>query len=148
MSARIRRRLRLRGTVAVRLSPAEAFELFTPSGERRWAHGWDPSFPASVADETEIGTVFATDSHGPLTWVVVGRERGRSITYALVAPGVRAGTVEVVCGDDGSGATNAIVTYDMTALSEAGELWLAEFAAGYEAYLDHWGQAIAGVLAT
>lgn len=143
MTGRSYRRLRLRGTVAVRLAPAEAIELFTPSGERRWAHAWDPSFPAPAADETELGTVFQTDSHGALTWVVVGREHGRSIKYAVVAPGARAGTIDVECADDGSGTTIATVTYDMTALSDAGELWLTDFAAGYDAYLDHWGHAIA-----
>lgn len=146
MTGRSHRRLRLRGTVAVRLAPAEATELFTPSGERRWAHGWDPGFPAPAADETELGTVFETDSHGALTWVVVGCERGRSMKYAVVAPGIRAGTIEVVCADDGSGATIATVTYDMTALSAAGELWLTEFSAGYDAYLGHWGHAIATAL--
>jgi hypothetical protein len=85
------RRLLLRGTVAVQLAPSEAIELFTPSGERRWVHGWDPSFPSPTADETDLGTVFVTDAHGPLIWVVVGGESGRSMKYAVVAPGVRAG---------------------------------------------------------
>ena len=61
------RRIRLHGTVAVQVPPAEAIELFTPSDERRGAHGWDPSFPAPPADETEPGTVFETGGHGPLT---------------------------------------------------------------------------------
>ncbi len=142
MTGRNHRRIRLHGTVAVQVPPAEAIELFTPSGERRWAPGWDPSFPAPAADETEPGTVFETDVHGPLTWVVVGRESGRSMKYAVVAPGIRAGTIEVACADDGSGTTIATVTYDMTALSAGGERWLAEFAAGYDAYLDHWCHAI------
>lgn len=139
-------RIRLHGTVAVQVPPAEAIELFTPSGERRWAYGWDPSFPAPAADETEPGTVFETRGHGPVTWVVIGRESGRSIKYAVVAPGFRAGTIEVACAGDGSGATIATVTYDMTALSADGELWLAEFAAGYDGYLDHWCHAITAAI--
>lgn len=142
MTGRHHRRIRLHGTVAVQVPPAEAIELFTPSGERRWAHGWDPSFPAPTADETEPGTVFETRGHGPLTWVVIGRESGRSMKYAVVAPGIRAGTIEVACADDGSGTTIATVTYDMTALSADGERWLAEFAAEYDGYLDHWRYAI------
>ncbi len=142
MTGRNHRRIRLHGTVAVSVPPAEAIELFTPSGERRWAHDWDPSFPASAADETEPGTVFETRGHGPLTWVVIGRESGHSLKYAVVAPGIRAGTVEVACADDESGTTIATVTYDMTALSADGERWLAEFAAGYDRYLDHWSHAI------
>ena len=55
MTGRNHRRIRLQGTFAVQVPPAEAIELFTPSGERRWAHGWDPSFPAAAADETDPG---------------------------------------------------------------------------------------------
>ncbi len=142
MTRRNHRRMRLRGTVAVRLPPAAALELFTPSGERRWARGWDPSFPAPPADETEPGTVFETGGHGPVTWVVIGPGSGSAMKYAVVAPGIRAGTIEVACADDGSGTTIATVTYDMTALSADGERWLADFAAGYHGYLDHWRDAI------
>ena len=74
--------------------------------------------------------------------MVIGREGGRSIKYAVVAPGIRAGTIEVECADDGSGTAIATVTYDMTALSADGERWVAEFAAGYDGYLDHWRHAI------
>ena len=142
MTGRNHRRIRLRGIVAVQVPPEEAIELFTPSGERRWAHGWDPRFPAPAADETEPGTVFETLGHDSLTWVLIGRESGRLIKYAVVAPGIRAGTIEVACADDGSGTTIATVTYDMTALSADGERWLAEFAAGYDGYLEHWRHAI------
>ena len=54
-------RLRLVGSVRVALAPADAFALFTPSGERRWAAGWDPWFPVVAEDETAPGTVFTTD---------------------------------------------------------------------------------------
>ena len=126
----------------MQLPPSEAIELFTPSGERRWAHGWNPTFPVPTSDETEPGTVFETREHGPLTWVVIGRGSGHSIKYGVVAPGIRAGTIEVTCADDGNGNTAAAVTYDMTALTEDGDLWLADFAADYDAYLDHWSHAI------
>jgi hypothetical protein len=52
----------------------------------------------------------------------------------------------VASADDGSGTTIATVTYDMTAMSADGERWLAEFAAGYDAYLDHCCQAITTAL--
>ena len=147
MSGAGRRRACLRGIVPVALPPAGAMELFTPSGERRWADGWDPTFPAATEDETLPGTVFQTSSHGTVTWVVAGREPGRWVRYALVEPGERAGTVEVRCDPGPEGATIATVTYEMTALSQSGERWLRDFAAGYEAFLAHWGAAIAEVLA-
>ncbi|MGH8873468.1 MAG: hypothetical protein ACRDWS_16020 [Acidimicrobiia bacterium] len=75
--------VRLSGTIRVPLPSAEAFLLFTPSGERAWVEGWDPLFPSNVADETEPGTVFETDHGGvQTTWVVVRSEHGEMIEYA------------------------------------------------------------------
>jgi hypothetical protein len=147
MSAGDAHRVRLRGTVPVALAPVRASELFTPSGERRWADGWDPVFPAATADDTEPGTVFQIGAPGPVTWVVAARDPGRLVRYALVEPGRRAGTVEVKCAA-GEPGTIATVTYDMTALSESGVRWLAEFAAGYETFLASWRDAIAATLAS
>jgi hypothetical protein len=39
-------RVRLSGHIDVALPPPRAFTLFTPAGERAWAEGWDPQFPA------------------------------------------------------------------------------------------------------
>lgn len=141
-------RVRLEGCVRVALAAAEAFELFTPRGERRWADGWDPWFPALVQDETEPGTVFAT-THDDVTttWIAVARDRPRSIAYANVSEAGRAAMVRVSCEPEANGTTTATVTYDITALSETGAAWLHEFAAGYRQYLEHWEHAIAAALA-
>jgi hypothetical protein len=132
----------LTGTVSVGLAPSDAFELFTPSGERRWATGWDPLFPAAPADETTPGTVFQTRHSGPATWVVVDSEPGRSITYANVSENDRAGLVRVSCEPAHDGMTTANVTYDMTALSDDGDTRLRQFAAHYPEFLSHWQRAI------
>jgi polyketide cyclase/dehydrase/lipid transport protein len=139
-------RVRLEGTVAVPLSPAHAFELFTPSGERRWVQGWDPTFPAPSDDETRPGTVFRTAQRRRVTWVVVARRRPHSITYANVSEDDRAGLVQVRCEPDGSGATTARVSYEMTALSDDGDAALHEFAAQYQQYMQHWQDAIAAAV--
>ena len=129
---------RLTGTVHVALPPREAFELFTPSGERRWAHGWDPQFPSPPGDETAAGTVFTT---GDTVWVVAGCVRGERILYARTTPGDRAGLVSVECVD-ANGGTDAHVTYTLTSLGAD----LTEFAAHYDAYLTHWEEAIGAAL--
>jgi hypothetical protein len=117
-----------------------ALFLFTPRGEKLWADGWDPVFPAPADDDTEPGTVFET-THGPqrTTWVVCAREPGRSVRYARIAHGQNAGTVTVTL--DGRGA--ATVDYDLTALSAEAAADLAGFAARYPQYLQHWEQAMA-----
>ena len=135
-------RQRLTGRISVALPPAEAFRLFTPRGEQEWVHGWRPCFPATVADDTEPGTVFTTSAHGHETvWVVTGRERGRRISYARVVRDVTAATVTVTLTSSGEG-TEAEVTYDLTALTDQADGEVREFAEGYPAYLRSWQDAI------
>jgi len=134
----------LHGTVRVGLPPVEAMHRFTPVGEREWVAGWDPVFPAGEqGDGAAQGTVFVTEGHGHRTlWVVA--ERGEDVVrYARVTPDVWAGTVEVRCRAEGAG-TVAAVTYDLTALGDAGRAELEAFARGYAGYLEEWERLLAG----
>ena len=139
------RRVRCTGTVQLPPGIAAPLGLFTPEGERAWAAGWDPSYPAPAEDDSEPGTVFQT-RHGvhPGTWIVASREPGRSIRYARVIADQDAGTVTVTldCSDPASG-TQVTVSYDLTALSEPGAAHLAQFEANYPKFLAHWEHAIA-----
>ena len=139
---------RLTGRIAVAMPPAEAFRLFTPRGEQDWAHSWHPRFPAPTLDDTEPGTVFETDAHGQhTTWLVIGREPGRRISYARVTPGDQAGTVTITVTSAGD-HSQVEVCYQLTALTPAGGHKLREFADGYPAYLQSWQDAIAASLHT
>jgi hypothetical protein len=139
-------RARLRGSVRLPPGYEPALYLFTPRGEKLWADGWDPLFPAPAGDDTEPGTVFET-VHGQqrTTWVVCALDPGRSVRYARIAHGRDAGTVTVTL-DDGTppGESRvATVDYDLTALSREASDDLARFAAGYPQFLRHWEEAIA-----
>ena len=140
-------RRQLTDRIRVALPPDQAFVLFTPLGERDWAAGWEPRFPAGTADDSAPGTVFETTAHGhTTTWIVRARQQGRHISYARVVPQVNAGTVDVTLepADAGSEVT---VTYDLTALSDTGEQQLEMFAAGYTGYLRSWQDDIEAALA-
>ena len=138
-------RIHCHGTVRVPLPPERALPLFTPRGERRWAAGWDPVFPAADADDAAPGTVFLTEAGGAQSiWMVADRTE-RSMRYARALPGVWAGTIEVHCEPDGA-HTLAGVTYDLTALDESERPRLREFADGYEAYLGEWEREIVAAL--
>jgi hypothetical protein len=127
----------------VSLPPQEAFRLFTARGEREWVEGWDPSFPEAAADDTTVGTVFETDAHGHhATWIVVDSEEHRQIRYARVVTGRDAGTVTVDLKPDDKGS-EVSVTYQLTALSEAGRGWLAKFEENYPEFIKSWEQALA-----
>lgn len=139
-------RHRLTGRLTVALPPGQAFPLFTAEGERRWAPGWEPSFPAPVTDDAEPGTVFQTLADDQTTtWIVVDATPGRRIRYARVTPGVSAGTVSVVL-DEAGDHSDVTVTYELTALSAEGAAHLRRFADGYPAFLAGWQNAMAEAL--
>ncbi len=137
------KRVQLEGKVRVALPPAEAFRLFTPSGERGWVPGWEPKFPCPGAPDTEPGTVFTTyhDGRGSV-WAVVRCQTGRAIQYATVTPGQRAGLVTVTCQASAMG-TEATVRYDLTALRPDANSQLDHFATNFASFLGHWERAIA-----
>jgi hypothetical protein len=135
-------RVRLTGELRVPLPPDDAFRLFTPLGERDWVAGWDPVFPAPVEDDAAPGAVFTTAADGHSgTWVVVDRDGCRGVRYARVVAGRDAGTVTVQLAA-AEGHTRVRVTYELTALSEAGDRWLRRFADGYPGFLQSWERAL------
>jgi hypothetical protein len=137
------KRVRLTGTIRVPLPPTDAIALFTPTGERAWAPGWNPQFPAPVLDDTEPGTVFQTDHAGRRsTWTVTRCDPATTIAYATTTPGDRAGLVTVACAPGEADTTIATVSYDLTALTPEANADLDRFAAHYPSFLDHWQQAI------
>ena len=147
MSTLAGRRVRLSGKLEVALPTERAFILFTPTGERSWADGWDPIFPGEGSDETEPGTVFLT-SHGgrDSIWTVVHTQPGCSIGYVVVTPQARSGLVTVACDAAGPDRTRVTVAYDLTALSEQANAELERFAANFQTFLHHWERSIAQAL--
>lgn len=139
-------RRRLTGRIDVGLPPARAFALFTPDGERAWAHGWDPEFPAAPGRDGEPGVVFVTRHGGrATTWTVTASEPPRAIAYAQSSPGYRAGLVTIGCRQAAAG-TRVTVGYDLTALTPEANADLDRFAAGYPAFLAGWERAIAAAI--
>lgn len=137
----------LTGRLTVALRPEQAFQLFTPRGEQRWAAGWRPRFPAAATDDSAPGTVFETEAHGrTTTWVVAERAPGRRIRYTRVVPGINAGTVTVELSGGAGDHSDVTVTYELTALTDGATQQLADFAAGYPGMLREWAGAIATAL--
>ena len=105
------------GRFELPVSAAEAIGFFTPEGERPWAPGWDPQYPAGAVDESS-GTIFTTaHGDGETIWVIVEIDReSYAATYSRVTPGLHAGTVRVRCYEQPSSNCIVSVEYDMTAL--------------------------------
>jgi hypothetical protein len=146
MNVRAYRRVQLQGALMVPLQPEDAFELFTPDGERRWAHGWDPRFLVNEADVAEPGTVFVTEHEGRNSiWTVVSVKRGASIFYSVVTLGERCGLVTVCCSDAPKGC-RVEVRYDMTSLTPDANDRLDHVATGFDSLLADWERAIVDAL--
>ena len=69
------------------------------------------------------------------------------VEYVRVTPGSRIGLVSVSCEPQGASATEVIVRYTLTALSEAGNRQLEAFDARYDASIDEWREGIEKALA-
>ena len=134
--------IRRTAEITVTLPREQAMALFTAEGERLWAEGWDPRYP-EPARRDGSGAVFTT-AHGahPSTWIMVDHQP-ELVRYARVTNELTAGTVavEVLASDDD--ATRLAVTYDLTALSSAGEQWLTEFDRDYDTEIASWATEIA-----
>jgi polyketide cyclase/dehydrase/lipid transport protein len=131
--------------ITVDLPPQQAMELFTAEGERRWVDGWDSQYPD--ADRREgPGAVFTTEHAGhQTTWIMVDHGP-ESVRYARVTHGMTAGTVAVDVVESDEHSTRVRVTYDLTALSSAGESWLDAFDADYDSAIGGWATEIAAGL--
>ena len=136
----------LRATeITVELPPEQAMGLFTPEGECRWADDWDPQYPEANRREGP-GAVFTTGHGGhQTTWIMVDHGPG-SVRYARVTQGMTAGTVAVDIVGSGADSTRVRVTYDLTALTSAGESWLEAFDADYDTAIRGWSTEIAAGL--
>jgi hypothetical protein len=69
-----------------------------------------------------------------------------SVRYARVTEGLTAGTVAVDVVGSSEHSTRVRVTYDLTALTSAGESWLEDFDADYDAAIGGWSTQIAAAL--
>lgn len=128
--------------ITVRLPREQAMALFTAEGERRWAEGWEPRYPEPDRRDGP-GAVFTT-AHGghQTTWIMVDH-RPDGVRYARVTHELTAGTVAVDVVSSDHNTTRLPVTYDLTALSTAGETWLTAFDVDYETGIVSWATAIA-----
>jgi hypothetical protein len=138
------------GSIVLRGAADVVFPLFGPDGERRWVPGWEPEYLHPRSGQARAGMVFRTQAHGEETlWLVLAFEpAARVAAYARVTPGSRMGTVRVAAEALEGGSTRVTVSYDLTALSEAGNETLAAFTAkAYAGMLEEWREAIGRVLA-
>jgi len=131
------------GSFYVDAPPERSIHLFTAPGETLWADGWNPEILSG--DGTEKGTVFVTSHNDETTiWGVVDFDpKTFHVRYSRVTPSMRAGTVEVFVRSDRQAGSIVQVSYELTALTEAGNRDLAHFdAQAYSEMMAEWESEI------
>ena len=118
------------------------FPLFSPEGEKHWVPGWDYVNVMGTTDLSE-DYIFLTRSpdHGKdAIWVVKQYEpASHLVQFYRIEPGIKVGVVTVGCTSAEPGRTTVEVTYQYTALSEAGERFIAGFdASTYSEFIGEW----------
>ena len=126
----------------------QVFPLFTAEGERAWAPGWEPRI---LSGSRERGSAFITAGHhgSTVTWIVTDyRPAEGRVSYARLVQDSNIGIVDVVCTTPAGGGTDVSVRYTLTAVSEAGKSFVAQFlsAQHYTTMIDEWRVATSKAL--
>jgi hypothetical protein len=138
-------RIRREAAFVVSQPMDKTFPLFTPKGEELWSDQWRPTYIFPKSGETQESMIFVT---GPanaerVIWRMEIYDPAHGhVRYSRISPSNRYGVVEVECSTGGAG-TKVKVTYEFTALSEAGNKFIREFTEeNYRAMIGEWKAAI------
>ena len=133
-------------TIHLPATPHEVFPLFSPLGEKHWAHGWDPEMLYPSSGAAQVGTVFTTQHTNKPTqiWTIIAYASEQAqVSYLNVLPDSHMSRIEVSCEAEGTQATLACITYTLTALTPQGNIYLDEFTQEYyQDYISSWETAI------
>jgi hypothetical protein len=126
----------------------QVFPLFTAEGERAWAPGWEPRI---LSGSNERGSAFITSGHNgsTVTWIVTDfRPAEGRVSYARLVQDSNIGIVDVVCTVPAGGGTDISVRYTLTAVSEAGRSYVAQFLSRqhYTTMIEEWRVATSKAL--
>lgn len=150
MSAHAREHVVRTSSFELPIAARDALGFFTPEGERAWAPGWEPRYVHPADGALCEGMVFTTGHGGEETvWMVLRHDpEAARVEYLRLTPGSRVGRVRVGCDDLAAGC-RVTVTYELTALSEAGDASLRELdPAAYEAFIASWESSIREAMTT
>jgi hypothetical protein len=130
--------------------PETVFPLLCPVREVEWAAGWQPKEVYSHSGVAERDCIFVMPGlpFGPqgqgepaeAIWVTTRYEpHSFQIEFVKVTPGFTVGKIEIRLWQNAEGGSDAEITYSYTALSPAGEAFMAGFtAAHYQHFMRQW----------
>ena len=119
------------------------FPLFSPEGEKLWAHGWDYTHLLGSKD-LQRDYVFLTDSHDHKStqaiWIVADYDPVKHyVSYYKVEPGEKVGKIVVECFEQTNTSTLVKVTYKYIGLSDSGNQFVSSFTKeAYREFIGEW----------
>lgn len=139
-------------TQTIEAAPEKVFELICPVREREWLDGWDCEIIFSRSGLAEQDAVFRSvdPDGGEVLWLISRHDRENFFVELLrISPASRLGKVRVQLAPCGAEQTAATITYQFTALSEAGNQFVANFTEEhYHAFMGWWEKSMNHYLKT
>ena len=127
--------------------PARVFPLLCPVRETEWVEGWDPELVITDSGFAERDCVFRTGDPDAI-WTVIDYRPPHAIEFLKVAPELTVGRISIVIEPDGEVECRATVTYQHTALTPAGEAFIAGFTEEkYLQFMQEWEDSLNRYLA-
>lgn len=132
--------------------PDAVFPLLCPVREAEWVRGWDPRLVITGSGVAEPGCVFFTGPEAAESiWVVTTHRPPERVEFVKVTSGETVCRIAIVLepdGNEGEG-TLAEVTYEYTAIGEAGEDVVARFTEEhYLEFMEEWESSLNHFLET
>ena len=131
--------------------PEIVFPLLCPVVEEKWAPGWITEKVMTKSGGTELDCMFITPStpHNTI-WIV---SKYNPIAFQLemykITPECTIGKIKISLADSGNHTTSATISYEFTAIGEAGEPFMDEFTYDwYVRFMKEWEKAINHYLTT
>jgi hypothetical protein len=141
--------IRSQHTIRIAAPAHVAFKFFTPAGEEAWVPHWRPRYLYPADGTTQQGQIFTTgEGDGFTIWHVADFDlTACRVRYVRTTPALRTGFVEVQCVARAGDASDVLVSYELTALTTAGEPTLAAHEGpAFMAMIDGWAGLIAAHL--
>lgn len=135
------RSVELQGGFTLDRPVAEAFDLFSPLGEKLWVPGWSPELLHPPGASWERGLLFRTrDERGEVVWIVTELDRAaHRVEYHRLEPDRYIARVAVRCEPIGDDKTKVHTSYTYVGLSETGNAELAGMTPGsYGQKMQQW----------
>jgi hypothetical protein len=132
-------------------SPDKVFPLLCPTLEKEWVQDWDPIKIISRSGIAEKDCIFITPSQpNDSIWIITHYE---PLSYMIemykVTPGHTVGKLEISLLSESDNVTKANISYEYTALSKDGEVFLSVFTSEwYNCFMLDWEKALNHYLKT